>query len=482
MEEAYRLIHHLIEWTPSQSSSNVDDAALTLSPSDFFDQDGFNLNPNGSSFIYDIASSYIRETGSRIPKAELDRQIQIIGKTDPNLYGEANAVVAAAAMRGSNGSDIPRIVEAIKNSSKSKRIYAALGKIAQSKEWENPDRAIRTLQETIEDIEQSGNNNSNTITAYNSAENIQHRLELYVDKAKNPDRYNGIKLGWSYFDNRTGGLRGGQTLFVVAGAKTGKSAFCAASIVNAMMIAEADGKRIDVVIANREMKTEWQEDRIEALMMWRHLLMQPKRGLSTDIALSKRIADAKLTPEERVAYKDTLLELSKMKNRLWMIDPDGYKTLDDLCAIIKRMQRDGHPIGVLFIDAMNMQELGKYRKFTDNKVGEQSDLARAVEKMAFELGIPIIAEIQERRETLATRWVDAQDLAANSPAEMPRVACYMLRLFDVPGDPRLIEAQVVAARFCESGWGFPLVFSPGDMIIEEAPMSALQRIDQLCER
>lgn len=483
MEEAYRLIHHLIAWSGTETNPSVELPAsvLELSPEDFYEQDGFRLTQSGSSIVYDIAASHVRETGLRIPKAELDRQVQVVGKTDPQLYGQANAVVAASALHRSNGSDLPRLVKTIRDESRSRKLYATMGRIAQGKEWEDPDRAVQTLQEALEDVGQSASTTKAAV-AYNTPENIQARLELYAEKVQNPEKYQGVKLGWSCLDNRTGGLRGGQTLFVVAGAKTGKSAFCAASVVNSIVIAEMQGKRMDAVIANKEMKDEWQADRVEAMMMWRHLLMQPKRGLSTAIALSKRISDAQLTRDELIAYRDTLLELSQMKNRLWMVDPDGYKTLDDLSVIVKRLQREGHPIGLLFIDAMNMQELGQYRKFTDNKVGEQADLARTVEGMAFELGIPVIAEIQERRETLSTRWVDAQDLAANSPAEMPRVACYMLRLFNVPGDPRLVEGQMVASRFSEAGWGFPLVLSPGDMIIEEAPMSTLQRIDQLCER
>ncbi len=478
MEEQYRLLHHLIEWTNRPNAGELADAALALDPRDFYEQDGFILRQTGTAVVYDIAASHYRETGDRVPQAELNRQVQVIAKSDPNLYGQANAAIAAASQFVSNGSDIPSIATAIKNESKSRKLYATLGKIAQEKSWEDPDKATRELSDVLAELGSSACEEE-TLIEYNSPRNIQRRVDLYVDKMQKPEQHKGVSIGWPFFDVMTGGLRGGQTLFVAADAKTGKSTFCAASIANAICIAEAAGVEMDAVVAHREMKESWQSDRIEAYMMWRNERMKPYRGLTQQIALSKRISDGKLTPEERVIYAETMTKMAEMKNKIWMVEPDGYSTLEELGGIIRRIKRKRN-VGIVYIDALGGQKLGRYGRFTDNKVNEIADLARATEELAFDLDVPVIVEIQERRETAELRFVDARDISANSPAAIPQIACYLLRLFNVPGGARIVEAQLLASRFCEQ-FSFPMIISPGDMIVEELPMSTMSQIDSMCK-
>lgn len=478
MEEQYRLLHHLIDWTNRPQSGELVDAAFTLDPHDFYEQDGFSMRQSGTAIVYDLAASHCRETGLRIPLAELNKQIQIVAKSDPNLYGQANAAIAAASQYPSNGSDIPHIVGAITKDAQSRKIYAAIGKIAQDKAWEDPALAQRELSDILADLNPISEADE-TLIEYNSPKNIQRRINEYVGKMQSPEQHKGVMIGWPFFDARTGGLRGGQTLFVAADAKTGKSAFCVSSVVNSICIAEAAGLEMDAVVAHREMKESWQSDRIEAYMMWRHERMKPYRGLPSQIALSKRVSDGKLTPDERAIYAETMMQMAEMKNKIWMVEPDGYTTLEELTSIIKRIKRKRN-VGIVYIDALGGQKLGKYGRFTDNKVNELADLARAAEEMAFDLDVPVLVEIQERRETAELRFVDARDIAANSPAAIPQIACYLLRLFNVPGGARIVEAQLLASRFCEE-FSFPMIISPGEMVVEELPMSTMAQIDNMCK-
>jgi replicative DNA helicase len=480
MENYYRLLHHCIAWekTEGNQESALPDAVLSVRSDDLYTREDGRSTPSGASVIFDIAISYYTETGSRIPRRELNQRVQVLAKTDPNLYGQAVATIAAAAQYESNGSDIPSIVKHIKQQANSERLLSSLRGMAQEKVWEDPDKARDALSSMLAELAPE-DEASQTLIEYNSVDNVQSRIDTYFERMNNPDQSSGVRLGWPTLDQYTGGLNGGQTMFVAADNKTGKSAFCAASTINAICIAEDEDRPLDAVVAHREMKENWQSNRVEAYMLWRHERMHSKRGLPGQMALSRRISDGKLTPDERVIYAEMLIDMAKMKNKLWFIEPNGYNTLEELAAIVRRLKLK-RPVGLVYIDALGGQRLGKYGRFTDNKVNELADLARAAEEMAFELDLPVIVEIQERRETAGMRRVDARDVAANSPAAIPQIACYLLRLFKVPGNAKLVEAQMLASRFSSNDWSFPLLMDVGDMLIEEAPMSMLDEIKQLC--
>ena len=491
MEEAHRLLHHLIDWSDSTNQrqpeqSVVERITSSINSRDLFrtDEGSFRLEQTGESVVFDLASAHFADSGQAIPRAELNTQLRGLSSGNPTLYAETNAAVAAAATAYSNGSDIPDLIAAVQHSGASRILQTTLVGFAQSDQWQaDPEAARQRLLEQLQAMGSRQGDKKDLVIAINSPEVIQARLDLYNTRMQNPETVRGIPLGWTMFDGQTGGLKGGQTMVVVADTKAGKSAFCVASATRALMLEEQAGRRCDVLVANKEMHNEWQQNRVEALMMWTHELMAPYAGTKTprgQMALTKRIEHAKLMPHERKAYAQTLVSMGGMQNRLWMVEPNAYSTIDELSSIVARIKRD-NPVKLVFIDALGNQALSRYGNLVDSDVRAQGELMRSLERMAFELDVAVVVEAQERRDTTETRHAAAHDLVARSPSEISQTTCYMLRLFKVPNDPTLVEAQMVAARFCADGWSFPLILDPGDMHVEEAPMSELRRIDAICQ-
>jgi replicative DNA helicase len=488
---AHRLLHHCVDWTTPTQPCAQDTAALeraaTLDERALYaaTQDGFGLTPSGASIIFHLALAHFRATSSRIPRAELNSQILGLQVTNAALAADANAIVAAAASAGSNGSDVDTIVDALRSDYKAHAMKSVIyDTVARDKLLDaDPEAARQKIMQALQELDAEQTAAEGLVYAYNTQEGLRARVDLYTERSENPEKHKGIPLGLPTLDETVGGLKPGHVFIVAGQPKVGKSSFCAAVCLNALLLEEGDGHACDVLLAGREVHNVDQADRIDAHLMWCNEIMHaqaPVDDFRTDnrLALSERVKRAALRKDERTVYKQTLMSMLGLQNKLWLADPNACTTLNDLETIIVNIKRKS-PLRLVYVDALHKWGMTSYAKHMDKEYQIQSALIEKLEAMAFKHDIAIIAECQEKPEVASQRTPQLLDLIAKS-SDFARTATFILRLFRVPNSKILCEARMMAARFCAADWSFPLYFSIGDMYLEEAPASTMDRIDALC--
>jgi replicative DNA helicase len=286
------------------------------------------------------------------------------------------------------------------------------------------------------------------------------------------------------YDKITNGLREGELVLVVGDAKSGKTAFGATLALQTLLTEEAAGRDCATLVANREVQADRQSARLDSLVMWMDTRMREclqEGDLAAhphvDTSLTQRIELAKLHKGERTIYKDALRGVSQWKNKLWMVDVRAYQTIEQLETIIAGVKRKS-PLRLVFIDALNDQRLSK--TWASGRNWEtQGELARTVERIARDHRVCVVAEVQENTQTVTRREVGVHELFALA-SEFGKAASQVVRLFKVPNDPLLVEGQMVASRFTASKRSWPMLFSPGDMYVADAPPGMDSRIAGLC--
>jgi len=131
------------------------------------------------------------------------------------------------------------------------------------------------------------------------------------------------------------------------------------------------------------------------------------------------------------------------------------------------------------VDALNDQVLGGYKRFVEQKYQALTDMCGRLEAIARDHDLLVVAEVQEKTDMAERRKPRVGELLAEA-THMVFPASHVIRIWRVPGDESIAEAQVIASRFANAGWSIPLIFCPGDMYVKEGDMSMLQRIDALC--
>jgi len=129
-------------------------------------------------------------------------------------------------------------------------------------------------------------------------ENATQRMEEYLDRKNNPDKYKGVKCGLSIIDD-LGGFLPGECVLIGAGTGGGKSV----ALLNFAYSAWKGG--YNVAYFSLEMPKPQVEKRFDC----RHTLVD-----------YQRLKHGKLTPEEEGLYQDGLRKLVSQTNLFYVID------------------------------------------------------------------------------------------------------------------------------------------------------------------
>lgn len=476
----HRLLYHLIQLTPQQSSKQSEnlEGLRKLKEDNFYNlSDDFTLEVTPEAWIYQQAIEYYNQTGSLIPRAELNSRIRTVDTTEEHK-AELDAVVAAIAASGSNGSDIPFIIDKIVENATHIRLRAAIGNVATSGLINtDPALAREKLLTELQNITTATGNDY--LVPYNSADNIKSRLNEYKDK-KTSEKLTGLLTGFPTFDEHTGGLHETQTLLVVAQPKTGKSAFCTNIALNIMLEHEARNDPCDVLFVGKELRNVDQANRIDAMLMHRHPAMPKKNFNFADIGFSslvRRLETGTLSKQEQDIYLDTLRNSKQFNNKIWMVDGSQYSTLNDIETMIATIKKSA-PLRVVFVDAVHHQTLARYNSGVQQQYQMQSAIVRKLEDIAVRHNVLVVCEVQEKRECAEQRTVDAINLIAES-SDFARAASHVLRLLKVPKVNYLVEARMVCSRFCAADWSFPIYTILSDMFLREAPLNEMDKVNSM---
>ncbi len=230
------------------------------------------------------------------------------------------------------------------------------------------ERILDTAEQRILDV------SSGTVT--NDIVHISDiMMTAYDDMVKNSltkGTVTGIPTGFTYMDNITGGLHGGELIIVAGRPGMGKSSF-------AVNIAEhaAIKENIPVAIFNLEMSKSMIVNRIIC---------------SQAMVDSQNIRKGDFQPED---WQQICSVIDKLSAAPVYIDDSSAITVSEIRAKCRRLKQTKN-LGLVVIDYLQLMQSGGR---SDNRQQEISDISRSLKILAKELDIPVIALSQLSRSS-----------------------------------------------------------------------------------
>lgn len=196
-------------------------------------------------------------------------------------------------------------------------------------------------------------------------------LNAIEQRRDNPNTLSGVSTGFKDFDKLTNGLQKGDLVIVAGRPSMGKT-------ILGMNIAEnaAIKSNKSVLVFSMEMPSESIANRLLASLG------------SIDLS---RLHSGKLKEEEWQKLSTAVGWLDKAD---LFIDDSPALTPLEVRARARRLVRDGHELGLIVIDYL---QLMRGSSNTENRTAEISEISRSLKALAKELEIPVIALSQLNR-------------------------------------------------------------------------------------
>lgn len=246
------------------------------------------------------------------------------------------------------------------------------------------------------------NNQKQKIFLSSSAEILTQILEEIKQKLKTK-KLSGLLSSFDDLDAITQGFHNSDLIIIAGRPSMGKTAF---SLTLAKNIALKYKKK--VVFFSLEMTKE-------------QLLY---RLLSTETLISQtKLRSGRISKDEWININNTISGLSNLS---FYIDDTPNISISEILFKIKRLnQEKDHPVGLLFIDYLQLlEDLDK----NNNRVQEVSKITRNLKKLARELNVPIIVMSQLSRnvETRTNKRPMLSDLRESGSIEQDADVVMML--------------------------------------------------------
>ncbi len=198
-------------------------------------------------------------------------------------------------------------------------------------------------------------------------------MTAYDDMVKNSltkGTVTGISTGFTYLNNMTGGLHGGELIIVAGRPGMGKSSF-------AVNIAEyaAIKENIPVAIFNLEMSKSMIVNRIIC---------------SQAMVDSQNVRKGEFQPED---WQQICSVIDKLSAAPIYIDDSSLITVSEIRAKCRRLKQTKN-LGLIVIDYLQLMQSNRR---SDNRQQEISDISRSLKVLAKELDVPVIALSQLSR-------------------------------------------------------------------------------------
>jgi replicative DNA helicase len=188
----------------------------------------------------------------------------------------------------------------------------------------------------------------------------------------NPNKLRGLATGFTDFDNKTGGLRGGDLIIIAGRPSMGKTTLAVNIAEYAAINPES---KASVAIFSMEMPSEQLVTRM--LSSIGHV---PLNSIRTG-----RISD-----DDWVRITSATSQLSEAKI---FIDESAGLTPTELRARARRIKRE-HGLGLVVVDYLQLMQVPGTK---ENRATEIAEISRGLKQLAKELSVPVIALSQLNR-------------------------------------------------------------------------------------
>jgi replicative DNA helicase len=208
------------------------------------------------------------------------------------------------------------------------------------------------------------------------AQSVRVLLPGLIDKIdkwhSNPDELRGLATGFVDFDNKTGGLRGGDLVIVAGRPSMGKTTLAINMAENVALDRKTKGS---VLIFSMEMPAEQ--------LMTR--MLSSVGGVPMQDIRSGRISD-----EDWVRITGATGQLAEA--RIYIDETPGL-TPTELRARSRRVKRE-HGLNLVVVDYLQLMQVHGTK---ENRATEISEISRGLKALAKELDVPVIALSQLNR-------------------------------------------------------------------------------------
>jgi replicative DNA helicase len=208
------------------------------------------------------------------------------------------------------------------------------------------------------------------------AQAVRSMLPALIDKIdewhSNPDKLRGIATGFTDFDRKTGGLRGGDLVIVAGRPSMGKTTLAINMAENVALDPNVKGS---VLIFSMEMPSEQ--------LMTR--MLSSVGGVPMQDIRSGRISD-----QDWVRITSATSQLAEA--RLYIDESPGL-TPTELRARSRRVKRE-HGLDLVVVDYLQLMQVHGTK---ENRATEISEISRGLKALAKELNVPVIALSQLNR-------------------------------------------------------------------------------------
>jgi replicative DNA helicase len=208
------------------------------------------------------------------------------------------------------------------------------------------------------------------------AQAVRTMLPELIDKIdewhSNPDKLRGVATGFTDFDRKTGGLRGGDLVIVAGRPSMGKTTLAINMAENVALDPNVKGS---VLIFSMEMPSEQ--------LMTR--MLSSVGGVPMHDIRSGRISD-----QDWVRITSATSQLAEA--RLFIDESPGL-TPTELRARARRVKRE-HGLDMVVVDYLQLMQVAGTK---ENRATEISEISRGLKALAKELSVPVIALSQLNR-------------------------------------------------------------------------------------
>jgi replicative DNA helicase len=269
------------------------------------------------------------------------------------------------------------------------------------------------------------------------AQSVRTMLPGLIDKIdewhSNPDKMRGVATGFTDFDRRTGGLRGGDLVIVAGRPSMGKTTMAINMAENVALDPNVKGS---VLIFSMEMPAEQ--------LMTR--MLSSVGGVALHDIRSGRISD-----QDWVRITSATSQLAEA--RIFIDETPGLNPTE-MRARARRVKRE-HGLDMVVVDYLQLMQVAGTK---ENRATEISEISRGLKALAKELNLPVIALSQlnrsvEQRESKKPVMSDLRESGAIEQDADMILFIYREEVYD-KNTPRKGEADIDLAKHRNGETGY----------------------------
>jgi len=432
--------------------------------SDYNNREGRFLN-SANEWIASQALAFHQSTGGIISVDTLNARAP--KDAPPELREQVRSILTSLRSQTGDGSDVVEIAAALLKDYKRRLLHHGLMVVKNDVlvPQADPDRGMEILRECLNEMEGARPTSESLI--YTLGQTAAERLLDYQQREENPEAGMGIPTGITPFDSVTGGIKPGEVAIIIGRTGGGKTTLCETISTNAYLLGR------NTAYAGKEMYGEFIRRRIEAGLLCCDASNGRVQRRQTHLqgGAVRALETGGLTEELKQRFIEMQMSFQEEDERghkFWVLEPGSYQTLSDLHGVVAKIKRE-HGLDLLWVDSLNIQNLGERTERDDLKQGAMVQLLREV-GLANHIGV--IVDTQERSATWQRRFVDLSEIMMYSNAISHR-ADHIIRWYCPPSEPKLREFQHMKCRNGRLVDYFCMYAHLDDMVLELAPNGVL---------